>query len=64
MPTVFEDISDYLDLKIKAMEEYKEQIMEYPSPRSAEGIKSLAMTRGMTVNKKYAESFMLIREIK
>ena len=64
MPNVYVDISDYIDKKIAAMKEYKEQIMEYPSPRSEEGIKSLAMTRGMTVNKKYAESFMLIREIK
>lgn len=64
MPNVYVDISDYIDKKVAAMKEYKEQIMEYPSPRSAEGIKSLAMTRGMTVNRKYAESFMLIREIK
>lgn len=64
MPNVYVDISDYIDLKIKAMEEYKEQIMEYPSPRSVEGIKALAMNRGATVNRKYAESFMLIREIK
>ena len=64
MPNVYVDISDYIDKKIEAMKEYKEQIMECPSPRSVEGIKSLAMTRGMTVNKKYAESFMLIREIK
>lgn len=64
MPNVYVDISDYIEKKIEAMREYKEQIMEYPSPRSVEGIKSLAMTRGMTVNKKYAESFMLIREIK
>lgn len=64
MPNVYVDISDYIEKKIEAMREYKEQIMEYPSPRSVEGIKSLAMTRGMTVNKKYAESFMLIREIR
>ena len=63
MPTVFEDISDYRDFKIEAMEQYSEQIVEYPSPRSAEGIGALAMHRDSTVNRKYAESFMSIREI-
>ena len=63
MPTVFEDISDYRDFKIEAMEQYSEQIVEYPSPRSAEGIGALAMHRDFTVNRKYAESFMSIREI-
>lgn len=63
IPNVYVDISEYLDTKVKAMEKYSNQIMEYPSPRSAEGIKALAMYRGSTVNKKYAESFMLIREI-
>ena len=64
IPNVFVDISEYLDQKLNAMSEYKEQIMEYPSPRSVEGLKALAMHRGSTVNVDYAESFMLIREIK
>ena len=64
MPNVFVDISDYIDLKIEAMAKFSQQIIEYPSPRSKEGIRSLALNRGMTVYKKYAESFMLIREIK
>lgn len=64
MPNVFVDISEYIDLKIEAMAKYSQQIIEYPSPRSKEGIRSLALNRGMTVYKKYAESFMLIREIR
>ena len=64
MPNVFVDISDYIDLKIEAMSKFSQQIIEYPSPRSKEGIRSLALNRGMTVYKKYAESFMLIREIR
>ena len=64
MPNVFVDISDYIDLKIEAMAKYLQQIIEYPSPRSKEGIRSLSLNRGMTVYKKYAESFMLIREIR
>lgn len=64
IPNVFVDITKYIDKKLDAMSEYKEQLLEYPSPRSLEGLRALAMHRGSTVNKRYAESFMLIREIK
>lgn len=63
-PNVYEDITDYLDKKISAMKQYKTKIQKYPNPRSAEGIKALAMHRGGTVCKKYAESFMLLRSVK
>ena len=46
-----------------AMEGYKSQLREYPAARSIEGIKALAQHRGVTVGKKYAEAFMLIREV-
>ena len=64
IPNVYVDITKYIDKKVKAMEKYKNQICEYPNPRSAEGIKALAMHRGSTVSVNYAEAFMLIREIK
>ena len=38
-------------------------IREYPAARSLEGIKALAVHRGVTVGTKYAEAFMLIREV-
>ncbi len=64
VPNVFVDISEYIDLKLEAMKEYKKQLCKYPDPRSIEAIKALAMLRGSTISKEYAESFMLIREIK
>ena len=64
IPNVYVDISEHIDTKINAMKEYKNQICEFPNPRSAEGIKALAMLRGSTISKPYAEAFMLIREIK
>jgi len=63
MPDTWIDISDTLDIKIRAMQCYASQIKEYPNPRSIDGIKALAMYRGSTVNVKYAESFMLVRNI-
>jgi LmbE family N-acetylglucosaminyl deacetylase len=60
-PNVFVDISDTLDLKIKAMTEYASELCQYPHPRSVEGIKIKAQMRGMEVGYKFAEAFMLIR---
>lgn len=64
LPNYYEDISDYLEDKLKAMQCYKSELKEYPHPRSLEGIKILANKRGMECGVKSAEAFMLIREIK
>jgi len=63
IPNVFSDITDYLDKKLEIMEIYKSELQDYPMPRSIENIKALAMHRGAACNKKYAEAFMLVREI-
>lgn len=63
MPNHYEDISDFLEDKLKAMESYKSELKEYPHPRSLEGIKVLAQKRGMEAGLKYAEAFMVLREI-
>ena len=64
VPNVYEDITYSMDKKISAMKAYKTQLCEYPNARSIEAIKALAIYRGTTVGYKYAESFMLIRELK
>lgn len=64
IPTVYEDISNFLDLKLKAMSVFESQLSPFPAARSIEAIKSLAKYRGATINKMAAESFSLIREIK
>lgn len=64
MPNYYEDISDYLEDKIKAMECYKSEVKDYPHPRSLGGIKVLAQKRGIESGLKLAEAFMIIREIK
>lgn len=38
-------------------------IQKYPHPRSLEGIKTLAMYRGMMGGHEFAEAFELIRKI-
>lgn len=59
---VYYDVRDYLDLKQKAITCYETETRPYPNPRSPEGIKALAMKRGMEVGLHYAEGFMLVRE--
>ena len=62
-PNVWIDISNTIDIKIKAMRCYQSQMMRSPHPRSEEGIRALAAYRGLTIGVNYAESFMLVREI-
>ena len=63
-PDTFFDISDTLNLKIKAMSEYKSELCKYPHPRSLEGIELNAKYQGMRVGKKYVEAFKSIRVIR
>lgn len=63
VPNVFVDITDYLDLKLKAMHCYKSELQYAPHPRSLYGIETLARQRGSTVSLSAAEVFMLVRQI-
>ncbi len=64
IPTVYEDITDTLQLKLDAMALFKSQIGCFPEARSIEALESLAKFRGATVYSRAAEAFSLIREIK
>ena len=63
IPTVFEDITPFIDQKVKAMEIYASEIKAFPHPRSSEGIRLRAQYRGLTVGMTFAEAFVLIRKI-
>lgn len=62
-PNVYVDISNVIETKIKAMKAYKSEIKPYPSPRSFETIEILAKKRGTEAGVKFAEAFVLIREV-
>ena len=64
IPTMFVDITDEIDTKLRAMECHRTQLREYPHPRSLEAIRALAMHRGSTVCRAYAEAFMVVREMR
>lgn len=64
IPNVYEDISDFLEGKKKALSLFKSQVQDFPDLRSLDVVDALAKFRGASVNVKAAEAFMLIREVK
>lgn len=63
IPNVFVDISEFMDKKLKIMEVYESEIAPHPFPRSERNLKALATLRGATCGCKYAESFVLLKEV-
>lgn len=55
------DITDTLEIKIRAMKMYRDQVMPFPHPRSLEGIRYKAYARGMEVGYPAAEAYHIIR---
>ena len=64
IPNVFVDITEFYDRKIQIMNVFKSEIADHPFPRSEKNINALATYRGATAGCDYAESFMLLKEIK
>ena len=63
-PNHFVNITNFLDKKIKIFKLFNNEIKKPPFPRSTENIKSLATLRGSMAGCKYAESFMILKEIR
>jgi len=63
-PDMFFNISETINIKIKALEKYKTELKKYPHPKSLEGVKLIAKNRGMEVGLNYVEAFKCVRIIK
>lgn len=63
-PNLFIDIEKVINKKLNAFLEYKSEVMNYPHPRSKEGVLNRAKYWGNCVGIKFAEPFVSIREIK
>lgn len=59
-PDTFWDISDYLDIKIKALSIYNTEMREFPHPRSIVAIRNQAAERGARVGMPIAEAFQTV----
>ena len=64
IPTVYEDITDTLEIKLKSMDVFQSQLSPFPAARSIGAIEALAKFRGATVSVEASEAFSLIREVK
>ncbi len=64
IPNVFVNITDFMDKKLDIMKVFESEIAEHPFPRSLRNLKALATLRGATAGCEYAESFMLLKEIR
>tara|TARA_B100000795_G_scaffold116569_1_gene86609 strand:+ start:206 stop:895 length:690 start_codon:yes stop_codon:yes gene_type:complete len=62
-PNLFIDISNEWPVKVKALEEYLQEMCEYPHSRSIQGIKNLGNLRGNQVGYDFAEAFEVIRKL-
>jgi LmbE family N-acetylglucosaminyl deacetylase len=60
-PTWFEDISESLEIKIKALITYEHELREWPHPRSVKAVEHLAHWRGASCGVDAAEAFVLGR---
>jgi len=63
IPNTFVDISKHMNKKIDIIKIYKSELQKHPFPRSIKNIKALATFRGATSGFKYAESFVLLKDI-
>ena len=64
VPNWFEDISETIELKIKALEAYQSEMREWPHVRSIQAVDHLARWREASIGCEAAEAFMLIRRLK
>jgi len=62
-PTCYVDISQTLELKIKALEAYASEMRQWPHSRSLQAAEHLARWRGASVGCEAADAFQLMREI-
>ncbi len=67
MPNVYQDITDTLEVKVRAFQVYRgtfqSEVKPFPHPRSAEALRIYAKQRGVTVGMKAAEAFVMVREL-
>jgi LmbE family N-acetylglucosaminyl deacetylase len=63
MPTVFSDMTDFLERKLEIMALYESEAQADPLPRGPSAIRALARLRGATIGVEYAEAFRLVREL-
>lgn len=62
-PNLLVDISEQMEDKLRLLKIYDTELGEPPFPRSLEQVRALATCRGVVAGTRYAEAFMILREI-
>lgn len=62
-PNVFVNIEKELQYKLRAMAAYKDELREFPHPRSVEALEVIAKRWGSVSGFKAAEAFCLVRQL-
>lgn len=63
-PTVFEDITGTLDVKLEALSKYKQELPKSPHPRSLDAVRANAELWGAKSGVQAGEPFELLREVR
>ncbi|OLO35890.1 GlcNAc-PI de-N-acetylase [Alkalihalophilus pseudofirmus] len=63
VPNWYVDVSETLDLKLKALKEYESEMRDWPHPRSILAVDYLAKWRGASTGVNAAEAFILGRKL-
>ena len=63
VPQKFVNISDFIKVKRKALEAYKDEMRDFPHPRSYKAIEAIDSFRGATAGYNSAEAFEIYRKI-
>jgi LmbE family N-acetylglucosaminyl deacetylase len=63
-PELFYDVTETIEKKVTALQQYTSELREFPHPRSIEGIRLNAKTWGMKIGVQYAEAFKVVRIIR
>lgn len=62
-PNLYFNVESTISKKINLLKLYKDEIKKWPHSRSLKSIKNLAMYRGSQIGIKYAEAFIIVREL-
>jgi LmbE family N-acetylglucosaminyl deacetylase len=63
IPNLYVDVSDQFDRKMEILRVFESELRPHPFPRSEKNVTALATLRGAAAGCKYAESFMILKEI-
>jgi LmbE family N-acetylglucosaminyl deacetylase len=61
IPNYFVNITCFIDVKLKALACYEEEMRKFPHSRSLQAIKTQAVSRGASVGVEFAEAFYIER---